>query len=83
MTRSIDPEDLTGPERAAARAQGKRAREQVNACGGCACCLHRDRATEGWNRALCGLKPPATFKDKDCTFAPDYDVIYRDSAEQN
>lgn len=73
--RSVDPEDLTGPERAAERALAKRLREQVRAHGGCACCVHRDPDSEGWGRALCGLAPPALFKGAACIFEPDFAAI--------
>jgi hypothetical protein len=76
VSRTIDPDDLTGPERAAARAQARPVRDQVNASGGCFCCLNRDRDSEGWGRANCGLAPPAKFKGPTCAFRPDNDRIY-------
>lgn len=69
-----DPDHLTSPERAAAREQAKVVREKVIECGGCACCLNRDRNTEGWGRALCGLQPAQVFPK--CDFDPDPDRIY-------
>lgn len=74
--RSLDPEDLTGPERATERERAKRVREQVNAMGGCFCCLNRDRDSEGWGRANCGLPKPAVFKGVNCEFKPDNDRLY-------
>lgn len=75
MTEITDPEKLTDPEWRAARAQAE-ARlpavvAKVVACGGCYCCTNRDRRTEGWDLALCGLKPAAEFRKRGCRFDPD------------
>jgi hypothetical protein len=69
-----DPDFLTRPERAAAREQAKPLRDKVIECGGCTCCKHRDRATEGPTRAACGLSPPQAFPK--CDFDPDHDRLY-------
>lgn len=76
-----DPDFLTGPERAAARAQAKPMVKEAKAHGGCWGCLNRDRDTEGWGRALCGLKPPARFQSKQCVFKPDYERLTSDAHE--
>lgn len=44
---------LTKPERAADRAQRRRIAAKIHACGGCGCCVHRDKNSEAWNRAYC------------------------------
>lgn len=73
---TLDPEDLSRPERAVHRAQGRTAMERVKACGGCYCCLRRDPKSEGWGRATCGMVKPAQFLKPGCQFDPDYDRIY-------
>jgi hypothetical protein len=71
VTDTLDPEKLTAPELRTARLEARRLLKQVEACGGCFCCSRRDRASEGWERANCGLNPPAIFKGARCTFDPD------------
>lgn len=73
---SGNPDDLTPTERSCERAQAKEAREVANKCGGCFCCLKRDRSTEAFGLAECGLKPQARFKKHGCTFHPDYSRLY-------
>ena len=79
-----DPDHLTGPERAAARAQAKPLLDRVNACGGCFCCTKRNTTTESlqFGLAECGLHPPAQFKKQRCEFTPDFDRLYPGRAEQ-
>ena len=70
---------LTPPEDRTERDNGWKVVDRVKACGGCACCLNRDRETEGWGAAVCGLVPSLAFPaccGKTPGFRPDYDRIY-------
>lgn len=69
------PDALTRPERSAEVRGARKVLEQVKERG-CFCCLRRDRATEGWDMALCGLSPPANFMGPTCKFDPDWDRLY-------
>ena len=73
-----DPTPLTPPENAAERGAGWKAVDKVKACGGCYCCHNRDKASEGWGTALCGLKPAQEFPK--CVqagkFSADHSRIY-------
>lgn len=50
-----NPEDHTRPERSAEFVGARRLLDVVHARGGCALCVHRDKASEGWGRALCSI----------------------------
>lgn len=78
MTKSLDPDELTGPERFAARQQAKDVLDVAKASGYCFCCTRRRKETEdkGFGLAECGLKPPARPRKAGCVFEPDYSRIY-------
>lgn len=72
----LDPLALTRPEHATNKSQGMETVNRIKACGGCFCCHRRNRATEGWGRANCGMVKPAEFLKPGCQFDPDFDRIY-------
>ena len=82
---TYDPDNLTPTERAAERALAKEARDRVNKCCGCYCCLKRNHNTESkeFGLAECGLTPPAQFKKRGCRFEPDFKRIYPGRFEQD
>lgn len=74
-TPSRDLDALTRPERAVEVRDARKVLKIVQQHQ-CFCCLRRDRDTEGWGKAACGLPRPALFNGPGCQFDPDWDRIY-------
>jgi len=51
---------MTKPETCVDRSQRKRIVAEINRRGGCAMCVHRDKAREFWDLAFC-KSPSRTF----------------------
>ncbi len=73
---TVDPLELSRPERHVYGGQRRSMVDKVKAAGGCWFCLRRDQSSEAFGRALCGKVKPAKFLHAGCEFNPDQDRLH-------
>jgi hypothetical protein len=74
----MNEDDLTRPERSCEMRAARAKRSEVLRRGVCGCCLHRDRASEAFGRAVCsvpGRSYPQCVESKGTSFALDESTI--------